>query len=338
VWPALIHAFKKIIQEHRSTLCQQPQNHGKVTRLINETETEDLAYAHHGSLSREIRLAVEKKLKNGELRAIVATNSLTRYRHRKPGSGCSYPDAAGRFLGPAAHRTFRPFRGETSSGLLSDARYGFCGRAVMARAVLEQDIEEARQVGRPRRTGAGRSLDDRDGAVDIDELYAFLKASYPYRLLPRKHFDLVIEMLAGRYADTRLRELKARVSLDRIDNTIQAHSEAAYLIYTSGGTIPERGYFDLRLKDTHAKIGELDEEFVWERSIGETFTLGSQLWRIEKITHNDVEVVQARSVTGIFPFWRAEDRTAIFIFPKRSASFLSAQTKALIFPISNTSS
>jgi ATP-dependent Lhr-like helicase len=171
----------------------------------------------------------------------------------------------------------------------------------MARAILDQDIEEIHPVEAPLDILAQIILSmTAMERWDIDELYAFFKTSYPFHALPRRHFDLLLEMLAGRYADSRLRELKARVSLDRIDNTVQAHSGVSYLLYTSGGTIPERGYFDMRLEDTHAKIGELDEEFVWERSIGETFALGSQLWRIEKITHNDVEVTRAFS-NRIFP-------------------------------------
>jgi ATP-dependent Lhr-like helicase len=337
VWPALIHAFKKIIHGHRSTLffASSRRTTEKVTRLINETEPEELAYAHHGSLSREIRLAVEKKLKNGELRAIVATNSL------ELGIDIGSLDRVVLIQTPRAvsstlQRIGRSGHsvGETSRGLLFPTHgMDFVDAAVMARAVLEQDIEEARQIEAP--------LDVLSQVIlsmtamerwDIDELFAFLKASYPYRELPRKHFDLVIEMLAGKYADTRLRELKSRVSLDRIDNTIQAHSEAAYLIYTSGGTIPERGYFDLRLKDTHAKIGELDEEFVWERSIGETFTLGSQLWRIEKITHNDVEVVPARSATGIFPFWRAEEQDRDFHLSEKIGLFLERADRRIDLP------
>ncbi|MGE5807789.1 MAG: ATP-dependent helicase, partial [Nitrospirota bacterium] len=191
------------------------------------------------------------------------------------------------------------------------------------RAILDQDIEEVRPIEAPLDILAQVILSmTAMERWDIDDLYAFLKTSYPYRNLPRRHFDLVLEMLAGRYADSRLRELKARVSLDRVDNTVQAHSEAPYLIYTSGGTIPERGYFDLRLKDTRAKIGELDEEFVWERSLGETFTLGTQLWRIEKITHNDVEVVPVRSTAGIFPFWKAEEQDRNFHFAERVGLFL----------------
>jgi ATP-dependent Lhr-like helicase len=337
VWPALIHAFKKIIHEHSSTLffANSRRTTEKVTRLINEAETEELAYAHHGSLSREIRLAVEKKLKNGELRAIVATNSL------ELGIDIGSLDQVVLIQTPRAvsstlQRIGRSGHsvGETSSGLLFPTHgMDFVDAAVMARAVLEQDIEDARQVEAPLDVLAQVILSmTAMERWDIDDLYAFLKTSYPYRALPRKHFDLVIEMLAGRYADTRLRELKARVSLDRIDNTIQAHSEAAYLIYTSGGTIPERGYFDLRLKDTHAKIGELDEEFVWERSIGETFTLGSQLWRIEKITHNDVEVVPARSATGIFPFWRAEEQDRDFHLSEKIGFFLERADKHIDLP------
>jgi len=337
VWPALTQAFKKIIHEHTSTLlfANSRRTTEKVTRLINEAEPNELAYAHHGSLSREIRLAVEKKLKSGELKAIVATNSLELgidigsldevVLIQTPRSVSSTLQRIGR----SGHSV-----GEKSKGLLFPTHGMDCiDAAVMARAVLEQDIEETRQVEAPLDVLAQVILSmTAMERWDIDELYAFIKTSHPYRDLPRKHFDLVIEMLAGRYADTRLRELKARVSLDRIDNTIQARSEAAYLIYTSGGTIPERGYFDLRLKDTHAKIGELDEEFVWERSIGETFTLGSQLWRIEKITHNDVEVVPARSATGIFPFWRAEEQDRDFHLSERIGIFLEEVDRRLDSP------
>ena len=100
-------------------------------------------------------------------------------------------------------------------------------------------------------------------------------------------------MLAGRYADSRVRELDPRVSVDRIDNTVEARRGAARLVYLSGGTIPDRGYFHLRHQESMAKLGELDEEFVWERSLGDTFSLGAQSWRINRITHNDVLVTPA---------------------------------------------
>ena len=157
---------------------------------------------------------------------------------------------------------------------------------------------------------------------DIDELFAFIRTCYPYRQLPRRQFDLVLEMLAGRYADTRLRELKPRISLDRIDNTVHGKEGVLRLIYLSGGTIPDRGYYDLRIAETQAKIGELDEEFVWERRVGDTFTLGTQVWRIRKVTHNDVEVVPVDAKPGIFPFWRAEEMNRDFHFSEQILLFL----------------
>ncbi len=336
-WPALIEAFKKIINEHQSTLlfANSRRTTEKVTRLINEAEDAELAYAHHGSLSREIRLAVEQKLKNGELKAIVATNSL------ELGIDIGALDRVvliqtPRSVSSALQRIGRSGHsvGESSRGLIFPTHgRDFVDAAVMARAALGQDIEEVRPIEAPLDILAQIILSMCSMEKwDIDELYAFLKTSYPYRDLPRSHFNLVLEMLSGRYADSRLRELKARVSIDRVDNTIQAHSEVPYLIYTSGGTIPERGYFDMRLKDTHAKIGELDEEFVWERSVGETFTLGTQLWRIEKITHNDVEVVPVRSATGIFPFWKAEQQDRDFHFSERIGLFLEQADARLDSP------
>jgi ATP-dependent Lhr-like helicase len=336
-WPALIDSFKEIIKQHRSTLlfANSRRTTEKVTRLINEAGEEELAYAHHGSLSREIRLAVEQKLKNGELRAIVATNSL------ELGIDIGALDRVvlvqtPRSVSSALQRIGRSGHsvGETSRGMLFPTHgRDFIDGAVMARASLDQDIEEVHPVEAPLDLLAQIILSMCSMEKwDIDDLYAFLKTSYPYRGLPRRHFDLVLEMLSGRYADSRLRELKARVSLDKVDNTVQAHSEVPYLIYTSGGTIPERGYFDMRLKDTCAKIGELDEEFVWERSIGETFTLGTQLWRIEKITHNDVEVVPVRSATGIFPFWKAEEQDRDFHFSEMIGLFLEHADDALDSP------
>lgn len=338
-WPALIDSFKNIIEKHRSTLffANSRRTTEKVARMINESVTlpeplpsregvhQELAYAHHGSLAREIRLAVEQKLKHGELKAIVATNSL------ELGIDIGSLDQViliqtPRAVSSALQRIGRSGHsvGEKSRGLLFPTHgRDFVDAAVMARAILDQDIEETRPIEAPLDILAQIILSMTSmEAWDIDELYAFIKTSYPYRNLPRKHFDLLLDMLAGRYADSRLRELKARVSLDKIDKSVQARAEVPFLIYSSGGTIPERGYFDMRLADTRAKIGELDEEFVWERSLGETFTLGSQLWRIEKITHNDVEVAPAKSANGIFPFWKAEEQNRDFHLSERIGLFL----------------
>ena len=129
-------------------------------------------------------------------------------------------------------------------------------------------------------------------------------------------------MLAGRYSDSRIRELKARIYLDRLDNRIQAKSGALSLIYHSGGTIPDRGYFNLRLQGSKAKIGELDEEFVWERRTGDSFTLAAQSWKITDITHQDVEVVPGKGQVNYLPFWKAEKENRDFHFSEKIALFL----------------
>jgi len=144
---------------------------------------------------------------------------------------------------------------------------------------------------------------------NVDDLYGMIRTSYPYRDLPRRHFDLVLEMLAGRYAGTRIRELRTRISLDRLEGRVRAMEGVRGILYMSGGTIPDRGYYDLRTGPSRSRIGELDEEFVYERSVGDTFALANRVWRITSISHSDVEVEPAAERPGIIPFWKGEERS-----------------------------
>jgi ATP-dependent Lhr-like helicase len=326
-WPVLAEAFREVIQSNRSTLLFTNSRRlaEKVARFINDQEAEPLAYAHHGSLSREIRLVVEQRLKNGELKAIVATSSL------ELGIDIGHLDqvvlvqsppsisSAIQRIGRSGHRV-----GDISRGRL----YPTHGRdlihaAVLARCVTEQDIEPVNPVICPLDVLAqvilGMTLTE---IWDLDALYGFIKTIWAYRHLTRRQFNLVVEMLAGRYADTRIRELKSRVSVDRVDNTIKAKDSTRMLLHMAGGTIPDRGYFNLRFQESKAKIGELDEEFVWERRVGETFALGTQTWKIMRMTHNDLEVIPARIEPGIIPFWRAEARNRDFHFSEKLGTFL----------------
>ncbi|MCP4346922.1 MAG: ATP-dependent helicase, partial [Desulfobacterales bacterium] len=326
-WPALIASFKKITDQNRSTLffANSRRLTEKVARMINEDEHEEIAYSHHGSLSREIRLAVEQKLKHGELKAIVATNSLELgidigdldqvvliQSPNSVSSGIQRIGRAGHGVGQVSRGRIFPTHGRD-----------FLDTAVIARAIMKQDIEEVYPTDCPLDVLAQVIL-SMTGVEqwDIDELFGFLRTMYPFHSLSRRQFDLVLDMLAGRYADTRIRELRPRVSVDRTDNTVRAKSGVMMLIYMAGGTIPDRGHFNLRLQDSKAKIGELDEEFVWERNIGETFALGAQTWHIKKITHNDVEVVPVENKPGIFPFWRAESQNRTFHFSRKIGEFL----------------
>jgi ATP-dependent Lhr-like helicase len=328
-WSSFGRQLRASISRNRSTLIfgNARRSVEKITRFINEAAPEKLAYSHHGALSREIRTAVEQRLKAGELKAIVATSSLELgidvgaidevVMVQTPPSVASTMQRLGR----SGHGV-----GETSRGRLMP----LLGRdlleaAVVARSVLDGEIEEIEPVS---------------GALDVlaqvllsmvatddwnkDALYEFIRCAEPYHHLPRHHFDLVVQMLAGRYSNSRLRNLRPMVSLDAVDGTIRARPGAERLIYLSGGTIPDRGYYQLRIDGSGALLGELDEEFVWERSVGDTFTLGVQTWRVEKITHNDVHVSPAQARSAMAPFWRAEELDRSSFVSERMASFLES--------------
>lgn len=333
-WPALVDEFKKSIRKNRSTLLftNTRRLSEKIALFINESENKEIAYSHHGSLAREIRSVVEKRFKEGKLRAIVATSSLELgidigdldevVLIQTPFSVSSGLQRIGR----AGHEVGRISRGSIYPTHGRD----FLDAAIMARSIMDQDIEEAEPVNCPLDVLA-QVVISMTGVEewDIDQLYGVIKSSYPFHTLTRKQFDLVIEMLAGRYADSRIRELNPRVSIDRLEGSIHGKQGVLSLLYHSGGTIPDRGYFDLRLKSSNSKIGELDEEFVWERKTGDTFTLGSQNWRIMNIDHRKVEVIPWDGPVNTTPFWKAERGSRDFHFCDKIGRFLERWNNSL---------
>ncbi len=334
LWSDLADRFRTIIEHHRSTiiftnsrrLCE------KLTFLINADRSNPVAYAHHGSLSRELRLEVEQRLKNGELKAIVATASLElgidigALDHvilvQSPSSISSTVQRIGR----SGHRV-----GETSrASFYATHATDLVTSAVLARAAREKDIEPVRPVDCPLDVLA-QVVVSMTGIEtwDLDRLYNFLRACYPFRNLQRRAFDLTIEMLAGRYSATRIAVLQPKIAVDRLDNTVSARKGALLTLYTSGGVIPDRGYFELRHQDTGARIGELDEEFVWEAKKGQRFTLGTQNWQIQRITHNDVFVRPAKPKAPAPPFWRAEDIDRNYYLSRKIGEFLETAQQEL---------
>ena len=327
VWEPLSDSFKDVIAANRSTLffTNSRRMAEKITLKLNDDTVSPLAYAHHGSLSREIRTEVETRLKDGELKAIVATNSLEMgidigdldevVLIQSPPSIASALQRVGR----AGHRV-----GDTSRGTLFPTfAQDFLEAAVIAKAVQGRDIEPLQPLESPLDVLAQTLVScTASEEWQTDKLYDMLTRTRAYASLPREQFDLVIEMLAGRYAGTRVRDLKPRLAFDRVRDTVKARQGAAFALYTSGGTIPDRGYFTLRHAENGASIGELDEEFVWESSVGQTFTLGTQNWQIQRITHNDVLVKPARPKATAPPFWRAEGFNRSAYFSQRIAEFL----------------
>jgi len=337
LWDPLVDEFKKVVGQNQSTLfftngrrlCE------KMTHKINDGEDHTIAYSHHGSLSRELRTEVEQKLKAGDLKAIVATNSLEMgidigaldevVLIQSPFSVSSAIQRVGR----AGHQV-----GEISKGTIFPTHSNdFLQAAVLAAGIVGQDIEEVKPVECPLDVLAQIIISMVGVEIwDIDELYSQLKSSYPYGNLSREQFDLVLNMLGGRYADSRVRELKPTISIDRLDNTVTARKGALLSLYTSGGTIPDRGYFHLRHNETGALIGELDEEFVWEASVGQIFTLGAQNWKIERITHNDMFVSPGNPKALAPPFWIGEEQNRDFHFSEMIAEFLEMANDQLDSP------
>ena len=327
VWGPLAAGFKERIAGNRATLLftNSRQLAEKISLKINEDELVPIAYAHHGSLARDIRSEVERRLKAGEMKAIVATSSL------EMGIDIGSLDevllvqtppsiaAALQRLGRAGHGV-----GEVSRGVLYPTHsQDLLDAAALAEAVAMRDLEPQAVLENPLdvlcQTIVSMCADE---DWPVDELFATVRASAPYHRLPREQFDLVLELLAGRYAGARVRELEPRLAFDRINGRVRARRSAVFALYNAGGAIPDRGYYQLRDEDSGAQIGELDEEFVWEARTGQVFTLGTQNWRILRITHNDVIVRPAQRSAIAPPFWRNEALNRSFHFAERVGRFL----------------
>ena len=327
IWPALTDDFVKIIHTNQSTLffTNSRRLSEKITRFINETYEEPLAFAHHGSLSKEMRLLVENKLKQGDLKAIVATSSLE--------LGIDIGNlneivliqtpfqisSAIQKLGRSGHNV-----NDTSQARIFPTHGRDCiHAAVMAQAMINMDIESIHIPICPLDMLAQIIISMTGTEVwDIDELFQWIKCSYPFHELSHQTFHLVLDMLNGRFADTRIRELRPRISIDQHDRLVRAKEGALRLLYFSGGTIPDRGYYNLRVSGTNAKIGDLDEEFVWERSIGDTFIFGTQTWQVNRIDFQNIFVSPVTKTGGMPPFWRGDLFGRDFYLSEKIAYFL----------------
>lgn len=326
-WRSLASRIRVIIGRNSSTLVfvNNRRLAERLTLYINENCESPLAYSHHGSLSKELRMEVEQRLKAGELKAIVATSTL------EMGIDVGAVDevvlvgtpslvsSALQRIGRAGHSVLR-----TSCGTLLPLHgLDFLYAATMASLSVKGDIEEIRPVRNPLDVLA-QVLMAMVGVEswDIDDLYHFIRTASPYSTLSRFQFDSVVSMLTGKYQESRIRDLKPRVLLDSSENRLFAHSGALKLIYNNAGTIPDRGYYGLRLKGTASLIGELDEEFVWERRTGDTFLLGTQKWQITDIGSKDVEVVPWHGAVSMSPFWKADAPNRSFHVSKAILEFL----------------
>jgi ATP-dependent Lhr-like helicase len=328
-WDPFIEDFLRIIQKNRSTLffVSSRKMAESIALRINTASNSPLAYAHHGSLSREIRHEVEQRFKSGELKAIVATGSLE--------MGIDIGDLdevvliqSPQFISTAIQRIGRAGHhvGETSRGTFYPTdEHDLIESAALARAVHGGIIESVQPVHQPLDVLAQIIISMVcTGSWNLDDLYDQVRTCKAYHHLSRKEFDLIIDMLNGRYAETRIRELKPRIYVDKTENIAFPAKGSRMALYFSGGTIPDRGYFQMRHKDTGARIGELDEEFVWEAKVGQNFTFGTQNWQIQKITHNEVLVRPANPRATTSPFWKGEGMQRSVLLSEFISEFLKA--------------
>jgi ATP-dependent Lhr-like helicase len=311
VWPSIYPALLRLVESHRSTIVFV-NNRRLAERLalrLNELAEREIARAHHGSLAREQRIEVEELLKKGDIPALVATSSLELgidmgavdlvIQVESPKSVARGLQRVGR----AGHRIDEPSRGRVFPKFRAD----LLECAVVAERMREGAIEETKIPRNPLDVLAQQIVAiASQEEIAVEDLHDLVRGAYPFRDVTRPQLDNVLDMLAGRYPSEEFAELRPRITWDRIGGRIRGRQGARRLAVTNAGTIPDRGLFGVYLVDGGGRVGELDEEMVYEARAGQTFLLGASTWRIEEITRDRVLVSPAPGVPGAVPFWKGE--------------------------------
>ncbi|MGH7600649.1 MAG: DEAD/DEAH box helicase, partial [bacterium] len=317
IWPSITEKLYGLIQQHRTTLIftLMRAQAEKIAKRLNDWHhrqtqaSEELVQAHHGSLSKEVRLEMEDKLKRGELRALAATSSLE--LGIDIGSiDCVVQLGSPKSVSRAMQRVGRSGHliSATSKGRFFPLyRHDIGDLAMIAHGMFDGAIEETQVPENcldvlAQQIVAAVSVDE----WNPDELYQLVRQSYCYRQLSRSLFDSVLDMLSGKYPSDDMRELRPKISWDRVNNRLIARRGARHAAIMNGGTIPDRGYYGVYIADTNIKVGEMEEEFVFESRIGDIFYLGSSEWRITSIEHDRFWVTPAHAERPRPPFWRGD--------------------------------
>jgi len=323
IWPSIYPALVELVRAHRSTIVFV-NNRRLAERLalrLNEAaaagaegalanQTSEIARAHHGSLSREQRTQIEEDLKAGRIPCLVATSSLELgidmgavdlvIQVESPKSvarGLQRIGRAGHSLGEVSRgRIFPKFRAD----LLESA--------VVAQRMRAGLIEETQIPRNPLDVLAQHVVAIcADEDVEVADLHRLVRRAYPFADLSRAQLENVLDMLAGRYPSDEFAELRPRIVWDRTAGILRGRPGARRLAVTNAGTIPDRGLFGVFIAgETGGRVGELDEEMVYEARAGQVIVLGASSWRIEEITRDRVLVAPAPGVPGAVPFWKGE--------------------------------
>lgn len=333
IWPSVHSSLLDLVETHRSTIIFSNARRlaerlaSRLNELADEraggdtasalgaeavgtsrAEGHELVRAHHGSLSREQRLIIEDQLKSGTLRGLVATSSLELgidmgsvdlvVQVESPGSVASGLQRVGR----AGHQVGAASRGR----FFPKHRADLLETAVVVQRMIAGEIESTRFIRNPLDVLAQQlvaivALEERS----LDDIRRIVRASAPFGELSDELLFATLDLLDGRYPSDEFAELRPRIVWDRSAGIVRGRSGAQRLAVTNAGTIPDRGLFGVFLPDG-TRVGELDEEMVYESRVGETFLLGATTWRIEDITMERVVVVPAPGVPGKMPFWHGD--------------------------------
>ncbi len=346
IWQSIHPRLLEIIRGRTSTLIfvNARRIAERLAGAINDLAGEQVARAHHGSLAAAQRSEIEELLKAGKIKALVATSSLELgidmgavdlvIQIEAPPSVASGMQRIGR----AGHQVGAP-----SAGIIFPKyRADLIACAAVTKAMHEGHVESTRFLRNPidvlaqqmvavvahpplsvddaERRAKRRSEEEASPGISYDALLGLVRSAAPYAGMSQGVFDGVLDMLAGRYPSDEFAELRPRVTWDRTRNWITPRGGVKKIAILNGGTIPDRGTYGVFLAGTHAKpirVGELDEEMVFEQRTGDTFILGASTWRVEEITHDRVLVSPAAGEAGKMPFWHGDQAGRPIEFGRR---------------------
>jgi ATP-dependent Lhr-like helicase len=335
IWQSIHPRLLEIIQGRTSTLIfvNARRVAERLAGALNELAGEQIARAHHGSLAAVQRTEIEELLKEGKIKALVATSSLELgidmgaidlvIQIEAPPSVASGMQRIGR----AGHQVGAPSHGI----IFPKYRADLIACAAVTRAMHEGHVESTRFLRNPldvlaqqmvaviahpplgvadaERRAKHTTEEEESPGISYAALFALVRGAAPFAGLSRNVFDGVLDMLAGRYPSDEFAELRPRITWDRTRNWITPRAGVKRIAILNGGTIPDRGTYGVFLAGERSKpvrVGELDEEMVFESRNGDIFILGASAWRIDEITHDRVLVTPAPGEAGKMPFWHGD--------------------------------
>lgn len=334
VWPSIYQQVLQLVRQHRSTIVfvNNRAVAEKVAWNVNQLAGEPIARAHHGSVSRSVRLDIEQQLKSGQLPCLVATATL------ELGIDIGAVDLMVQIAAPKS----------VARGLQRLGRAGHRLQAVSKGRIIPRtraDLLESACIAREMLNGALEPVAVQHNCLDVlaqqvvamascaewefSRLLQLIRGAYPYRDLPADELQRVLAMLAGEYEHQADLPVRPRLIWDQVNQLIRGDNYSRLLALGSGGTIPDRGYFPVYLADRSTRIGELDEIFVFEARVGDRFMLGTSAWRVDRIEENRVIVSPTGAGGARTPYWIGEGLGRPYQLGLRFGAFLREAERRL---------